>query len=73
MMDYERQEHYISCAIEPIDVMRNNMPRDAFVGYIEGNVLKYVMRYRYKNGVEDLEKARVYLSWLIEVLRGVDQ
>lgn len=65
-MDYKQQEHYTSCGIEPIDLMRENMPTDAFIGYLEGNITKYMMRYRHKNGVEDLEKARVYLDWLIE-------
>lgn len=32
----------------------------------EANVIKYVFRYRNKNGIEDLKKARVYLNWLIE-------
>ena len=31
-----------------------------------GNVLKYLLRYPYKNGVEDLEKAKHYLEYLIE-------
>jgi hypothetical protein len=28
--------------------------------------MKYLHRFKYKNGVEDLKKAQVYLSWLIE-------
>lgn len=32
----------------------------------KGNILKYVLRADYKNGREDLEKAMVYLQWLIE-------
>lgn len=32
-----------------------------------GNITKYVMRYREKNGVEDLKKARHYLDKLIEL------
>ena len=34
--------------------------------YLEGNIVKYISRYKYKNGVEDLEKARFYLNMLIE-------
>jgi hypothetical protein len=34
--------------------------------YYSGNVLKYLLRYRYKNGVEDLEKAKHYLEYLIK-------
>ena len=36
------------------------------LAYHAGNVLKYVARYRYKNGVEDLRKAAWYLERLIE-------
>ena len=39
--------------------MKNNVP------YAEGNVIKYVMRFRDKNGLEDLLKARQYLDMLI--------
>ena len=35
--------------------------------YHQGNVVKYVSRYRYKNGVEDLKKARWYIDRLIYI------
>lgn len=34
--------------------------------FLEGNIIKYVTRYKNKNGVEDLKKAKQYLEWLIE-------
>lgn len=34
--------------------------------YLHGNVIKYILRWKYKNGVEDLKKAQQYLTWLIE-------
>lgn len=34
--------------------------------YCKGNVIKYLWRYRLKNGTEDLRKAAVYLDWMIE-------
>lgn len=37
------------------------------LGYLEGNVIKYVTRYKRKNGIEDLRKAQQYLMKLIEV------
>ena len=36
------------------------------LGFLDGNVLKYISRWRHKNGVEDLRKARHYLDKLIE-------
>ena len=38
-------------------------------GYLQGNILKYIWRYRYKNGIEDLEKAQWYLNKLIELYK----
>jgi len=42
------------------------MSEDQFEGFLRGNVLKYVYRYRARHGIEDLRKAQVYLDWLIE-------
>ena len=52
--------HYQKYKIPPVEFfMKNNVP------YVEGNVIKYVMRFRDKNGLEDLLKARQYLDMLI--------
>lgn len=52
--------------MQSIDVMKSFMSKEAYRGFLLGNVIKYVLRYRKKNGVEDLEKAQVYLRWLVE-------
>lgn len=57
--------HYNESGIECIEAIRASLG-DEFGGYCKGNVMKYLWRYKYKNGVEDLKKARVYLDWLIE-------
>lgn len=53
--------HYSRLAIQPVDYMLANN-----LGYCEGNVVKYVSRWRNKGGVEDLEKAKQYLQFLID-------
>lgn len=53
--------HYKAHAIQPWDAI---IAWD--LGFLAGNVVKYVVRYRQKNGVEDLKKARHYLDKLIE-------
>ncbi len=53
--------HYKDMAIQPIDYILGNG-----LGYCEANVVKYVSRWKVKNGVEDLRKARHYLDILIE-------
>jgi hypothetical protein len=57
--------HYeIMPGVESIDVIRASVAD--FGSFCEGNVLKYLARWRKKNGVEDLKKAQKYLTWLIE-------
>lgn len=56
--------HY-QLAIQPWDYIAANG-----LGYFEGNVVKYVSRWKSKGGVEDLRKARHYLDKLIETLEA---
>lgn len=62
----DKQEHYTANGIQPIDLMKQNFTSEAFQGFLEGNIIKYVLRHRRKNKVEDLRKAMTYLTWLIE-------
>lgn len=62
----DKQEHYTANGIQPIELMRQNFTPEAFQGFLEGNIIKYVLRHRRKNGVEDLRKAMTYLTWLID-------
>jgi len=59
--------HYNKAGIETIDAIQA-MTGDGFEFYLQGNIMKYLWRYRYKNGVEDLKKAEWYLSKLIEAV-----
>ena len=58
--------HYNQKGIEFIDAIEAATDK-GFEYYLQGNIIKYLWRYRYKNGVEDLEKALFYLKRLIEV------
>ena len=62
-------EHYTVGPVEVIDIIKQQQGT-AIEFHYEGALLKYVLRWRYKNGVEDLKKARVYLDWLIEEKQG---
>jgi Protein of unknwon function (DUF3310) len=54
--------HYKDMVIQPVEfITANNIP------YMEGNVLKYICRWRNKNGIRDLEKAKHYIELLIEL------
>ncbi|WP_265348565.1 DUF3310 domain-containing protein [Escherichia coli] len=47
--------------------MQAMLSRDEFIGYLRGNIFKYLWRYKLKNGVECLKKAQWYQNKLIEV------
>ena len=54
--------HYKDLPIQPVEFIHANA-----IGYFEGNVIKYVSRWRKKNGIADLEKAKHYIELLIEL------
>lgn len=58
--------HYTKGGIECIEAIKASMFPGGFQDYCKGNVLKYIWRWREKGGIEDLEKADIYLRWLIE-------
>ena len=53
--------HYKQFTHETWDVIL-----DWGLGYLDGNAVKYLSRWRHKNGIEDLKKARHYIDKLIE-------
>jgi hypothetical protein len=57
--------HYNSSDIECIDAIEA-MLGDEFSAYLQGNITKYLWRFKQKNGVEDLKKAQWYLNKLIQ-------
>ena len=62
-----RPSHYTEGGIECIDAIKASMSTESFLGFLKGNVQKYMWRYEKKVApVEDLKKAQWYLSKLIE-------
>lgn len=52
--------HYKDFKIQPIEfILKNN------ISFCEGNVIKYICRYKTKGGLQDLEKAKHYIELLI--------
>ena len=58
--------HYKDMKIQPIEYIHGNK-----LGWCEGNVVKYISRWRHKNGLEDLKKVKHYVDLLIE-LEGLE-
>jgi hypothetical protein len=64
MSALDRQEggnHYKNYTIQPVEFIHVNN-----LSYLQGNVIKYVTRYKDKNGVEDLKKAMHYIQIMID-------
>jgi len=55
MKDKINPDHYKG-DIECIDAIKASMSKEEFLGYLKGSVMKYLWRYKYKNGLEDLRK-----------------
>lgn len=62
-----RPSHYKQGGMQPIDILRAKLTAREFNGFCKANIIKYVLRADYKNGLEDYKKALVYLNWIIEL------
>lgn len=66
----ERPEHYNSYPIETIEAIAGQSTSEEFEGWLKGNIIKYVSRYKVKNGSEDLAKAHFYIKVLEDWNKG---
>ena len=62
--------HYNKGGIECIQGIQAVSTKEEFEGYLRGNIIKYVWRYRYKDNLKDLEKAKWYLNMLISEIKS---
>ena len=69
----DHPSHYGNGSIECIEYLEDFLSREEFIGYLRGNIGKYMHRWRYKNGLEDLRKAEWYLKKLIEVMEKANE
>jgi hypothetical protein len=60
--------HYTDKTIQPWTAMESWMTPEEFEGFLRGNVIKYIARYREKDGLKDVLKAKHYLEKLLECL-----
>lgn len=62
--------HYGQGKIECIEYIEDFLTPEEYIGYLRGNIAKYLHRWRYKNGLEDLKKASWYQARLIDFMGG---
>ena len=60
-----RPKHYNATGIECIDYIQQQLG-EGIIEYCEGNVIKYLHRWRNKNGLQDLRKAQWYLNKMVK-------
>ena len=64
MKSFKKQvggNHYLKYKISPVEfIIKNN------IGFVEGNIIKYILRFKDKGGIADLEKAKHYIELLID-------
>lgn len=58
-------DHYAKMVVQPAEYILKNK-----LGFAEGNVVKYISRWRSKGGVSDLRKAKHYIDLLIDIEVG---
>ena len=62
-----KNKHYDQGGIQTIEFIRAKLSPSEYVGYLKGNVIKYLSRANYKDSAKaDIEKALQYLTWLNE-------
>jgi hypothetical protein len=72
-MDSVAHPAHYTVGIEVIDFIKSKMTDVEYRGYLMGNCIKYLSRYKYKNSpIEDLLKCRQYLDWLIDTYRHAE-
>lgn len=63
-------EHYQG-AVQPIQLMRAQMSKEAFMGFLRGNIIKYVSRLGKKDkDVKEIAKILQYALWLHQTAQG---
>jgi hypothetical protein len=67
-----KPKHYGTGDIECITYIQDFLTEEEYIGYLRGNIAKYLHRWRYKNGIEDLKKSEWYGARLIKLMEEVE-
>lgn len=66
--DVKHDAHYKACTIEPWEIMEKNFTKEEFIGFLKGNIVKYILREKGQD-LEDCDKIANYAQKLKEVLQ----
>ena len=66
--------YYDVGGLSTMDILQAKLTEDEYRGFLLGNVIKYLSRHKHKNGIEDIQKALVYLNiYEKEYRKGSDE
>jgi len=71
-LQYDFKPIHNSKTIEPIDICRavSKKIEDPWIAHLVCSVLGYVLRFPFKNGIQDLKKAKWFLNKIISEMEG---
>lgn len=72
-MNKLKPAYYQNNGINLFDNFEIMFSDDEFRGFLKGNIFKYIIRYKLKNGIEDLNKAQTYLNRLIQLEENINE
>lgn len=64
-----RPKHYKVGGMDTIKILKTKMTPEEYKGFLKGNIMKYLTRADYKNGIEDYEKAQYYMNELVKTVK----
>ena len=74
MTEFNTPKHYVLVdGSDSMDALEKILGPEEFKGFLRGNAIKYLIRYKLKGGVEDLKKARDYINRLIAIVEKTDE
>lgn len=69
-MDIVNSPAHYQGEVECIDAIKSSMSKQQYIGYLKGNIIKYIWRFERKNGLEDLQKSEWYIQRLIKEINN---
>lgn len=71
MTDFMTPAHYVlEDGSDSMDLIAKILGKEQFKGFLRGNAIKYLIRYKQKGGIEDLKKAMNYLDRMVDLEEG---
>lgn len=72
-MEKHYDEHYQGLKHQPIAIMQEDMTQEEFIGFLKGNIIKYICRMGHKDSeIKEAAKVKRYAGWLNDAIQGAE-